>query len=313
MRRLLHRSENALPLGPPPVQRVQDLDLSTCVPFVEDHRIDTWEDFKSWVGSFETVDDWVFRGQAHAAWELSPSLDRACPARYAIGPDEYEYTVDSDEDERELLYQFKRRAHHDYPDVPKDDDFIGWLALLQHYGAPTRLLDWSESAYVGLYFAVEKEVPEDGCAVWAINRKWLQRRSDERTAAATGEKIPIGHEADRDTRLNTILNHQKRPPVVIVVNPMRLNERMAAQRGLFLLNLRRPQSFESGLAYTLLSPEAPKRIVVRKLTINPSARWSILRGLDRLNINAATLYPGIDGFARSLGSRLSYKREFSWE
>jgi hypothetical protein len=52
--------------------------------------------------------------------------------------------------------------------TPDPDDYFGWLFLAQHYGLPTRLLDWSESPLVALYFAVtEGHEDHDGC-VWAL-------------------------------------------------------------------------------------------------------------------------------------------------
>lgn len=51
------------------------------------------------------------------------------------------------------LYTFKRRARNLLTDLPSEDDYAEWFSLMQHYGAPTRLLDVSKSIFVALYFA----------------------------------------------------------------------------------------------------------------------------------------------------------------
>jgi hypothetical protein len=45
---------------------------------------------------------------------------------------------------------------HFLADTPDQDDWLEWIALMQHYGAPTRFLDWTYSLYVAVFFAVER-------------------------------------------------------------------------------------------------------------------------------------------------------------
>jgi hypothetical protein len=97
-------------------------------------------------------------------WELKTSLERHTPAE--MKPSDAEIR---------RLHEFKRRAHtYLQPQhIPAEDNAGEWLALMQHFGAPTRLLDVTESPYVAVYFAIEEAGQGvEACAVWAINRIW---------------------------------------------------------------------------------------------------------------------------------------------
>jgi hypothetical protein len=89
------------------------------------------------------------------------------------------------EPEMRTIEAFKRHAPAlaDWP-LLADDDRLGWLCVMQHYGAPTRLLDWTENALVGLYFAVSSHPSDDG-ELWAM-LPWALNE-----AAGAGWGIPI--------------------------------------------------------------------------------------------------------------------------
>src|SRR5262252_5896073 len=101
------------------------------------------------VGS-ETV---VYRGQRSAGWPLRPGLWRAQPRI----PGTHEFV------EGNLLREFKERVRLLLPQLPQSE--WEWLALAQHHGLLTRLLDWTGNPLVALFFAVEKAADEDS-AVW---------------------------------------------------------------------------------------------------------------------------------------------------
>lgn len=83
-----------------------------------------------------SADDFWYRGHASVGWGLSPSVFRT-PGRQ--------------ENERLLLKRFMQEARRHSSDVPSEE--WDWTFLAQHHFVPTRLLDWSESPLVGLYFA----------------------------------------------------------------------------------------------------------------------------------------------------------------
>jgi hypothetical protein len=89
-----------------------------------------------------------YRGQSNAAWSLEPKLMRGEHAP----------------SESHLLNRFKQSAAYLLPQRPQHE--FDWLFIMQHHGVSTRLLDWSESPLVALYFAVEND-EEDG-SLWVL-------------------------------------------------------------------------------------------------------------------------------------------------
>lgn len=112
-------------------------------------------------------DEWVFRGQSYP-WPLKPSIERNVdPARIRLSIIE-----------KQLIRDFQNHAHHYLANPPGEQEELEWLALMQHYGAPTRLLDWSRSPYVAAFFALE-EPPQEGKnpVIRAINRVHLLKEA----------------------------------------------------------------------------------------------------------------------------------------
>lgn len=101
-----------------------------------------------------------FRGHAERSWELKPTLERAADKflmkySHLFG---HEYLI---------LREFKSVAKQFLNYVPESCNYLEWMALLQHHGAPTRLLDFTNSIYVAAFFAFESSTSDS--AIWAIN------------------------------------------------------------------------------------------------------------------------------------------------
>lgn len=126
-------------------------------------KAETWDEAKEQFRQFGS--NWIFRGQAQSDWLLTTSLERITG-----------WTPGSPL-EGEIFDAFSRQAHNylEPQSVPQGD--IEWWALMQHHGVPTRLLDWTRSAYVGAFFAIDEA--DGDCALWALDGNWCQRTATE--------------------------------------------------------------------------------------------------------------------------------------
>lgn len=98
-----------------------------------------------------------FRGHSREHGNLIPSVFR---------PEHY-FPSDGHNNEQTYVLEFQRQAPSLVSNVPHIDDQLSWLFLMQHHGLPTRLLDWTESFLVALFFSVRKDFDHDG-ELWAI-------------------------------------------------------------------------------------------------------------------------------------------------
>lgn len=144
---------------------------------MNEHILFSWQDYKAALpdlfgGVQPLMKRFVFRGQANADWPLTSSFDRAY-----VGDDlERETTY-----ERYLKF-FRVLNRRLGKLLPADRDETG--AVAQHYGMPTRLLDWSLSPYAAAFFAFYyAKVERVDCthvAVWAIDAKAFPDAADPR-------------------------------------------------------------------------------------------------------------------------------------
>ena len=227
--------------------------------------------------------------------------------------------------EKILIHEFQRRSHLYLKDTPNNENIVEWLGLMRHHGAPTRLLDWTYSFFIAVYFAIENPAEkEDKYCVWAINYSWLVEtlkpifidniedlNKDGIVKKWNGLLDKMANK-DREKIYNEkIFNNDKPTKSVFFINPYRLNERSVIQQSVFLCPGNPVFSFLDNLEcnhselnklgselsdYDYSQPE------IMLYDILPDARKDILKNLYRMNINRAILFPGLDGFAASLST-----------
>lgn len=133
------------------------------------HIIESWREFQELVTGPQ-YRSWAFRGQEKSEWPLNSTISRHF-IDYKVHQDVWAHQEDR------ILRVFRRKAHLFLQHIPAEDDTFQWLALMQHHGAPTRLLDFTWSPFVAAFFALEKAKTD--CAVWAVNFPKIWERNLE--------------------------------------------------------------------------------------------------------------------------------------
>jgi len=172
---------------------------------------------------------------------------------------------------------------------------------MQHHGAPTRLLDFDYSIYIAAYFALENA--DSDCAVWAVNLWWAVRQSKKLLLRVEGKKESAqrmveftqeSHEKD----YNNLLFEKPFVRVAFSLNPFRLNERLRTQHAVFIAPGTVSDSFMRNLV-ALDGHEKSDNLI--KIVIPHELRKEALERLFDMNISRTSLFPGLDGYAQSLG------------
>jgi hypothetical protein len=249
---------------------------------------------ESWETLIRTLDDlngrmpdaW-FRGQEDHAWRLRPSINRYLtdvPPQQAA------------EMELNSLLRFMGEAHAHLPTtaLPRDpfgwdvlDNYVEWLALMQHHGAPTRMLDWSCSPYVGLYFAVTGR-PDTDAALWFFDHRAVSVALFERL------QLPVTSLIDYRVMPSTVIAAPSTTaPIVFPAMKKMRSAREIAQQGVFTFCDHLQGDHQDALAS--MSGGGFGRIRI------PAAlkRECALR-LRSMNLTPAALFPGVDGVCQSI-------------
>ena len=250
-------------------------------------ELNCWPDFHNFVSQLS--ENWAFRGQASAAWVLNNAIERTAFIHFRDGI------------EGEFLAEFQRGARNYLHRDELPEHLIEWLALMQHHGAPTRLLDLTRSPYIAAYFAFEhcRDTEQDKVAVWCINIGHLKKKALELLAQEFGEAL-----AQQQNRINEALFeklfYENRLNLVFPVEPFSMNRRYSMQQSVFLSTGTSNIPFMQQLEF--LGNDLQKSVI--KIAMPGQKKKEVLRELQAMNLHRASLFPDLDGYALSL--RLRY-------
>lgn len=262
--------------------------------------VPTWQCFMKLLPPLarESDNPWCFRGQMEDH-KLSTTFERLANNLNV-----------AEDKRRDLEWRLCREFQRSYATVatmtpPADDDYLGWLGVMQHHGAPTRLLDWTYSPYIAACFALEERLraPDSHAAVWALPTQDLRVDLEE---FLTPESVGVSANRKRlGFRLGYLRGPNAKPKRVGSVSPYHLHDRLIAQQGFFLCPTDVTAPFEANLAEL---QKQPNGLLVRKfvLTFSRDEVIKALNDLRRMNIDSASLYPDLYGLAKSLHTRAQH-------
>ena len=204
--------------------------------------------------------------------------------------------------EPHLLRNFKKYARRS---VVEQDSIWHWLSVAQHYGLPTRLLDWTYSPYVALHFATANITlfDQDG-VIWAVNylksHQLLPQRLRNKLEEEGANVFTVEMLSESISSLNefTALGSDD---FALFFEPPSIDDRITNQFGFFSVM---PDSTRSLNEWLAQHPHLWRRIII------PSAlKWEIRDKLDQANITERVLFPGLDGLSSWLKRQYSPKSE----
>lgn len=207
--------------------------------------------------------------------------------------------------ERHLLRNFQKYARS--VDVATTQRWE-WLAIGQHHGLPTRLLDWTYSPLVALHFATEEEDKWDtDGVVWSLDYVEAHKRLPKSVRrglvdGATAFTTQMLDDSDVDPMIDTGTNPKK--AYMVVLEPPSVDDRITNQyAGLSMMS--------SSTVSTQQWLESFAKPIAAKIVVPSALKAEAREKLDKSNINERVIYPGLDGLAKWL-SRYYSTPERSW-
>ena len=244
----------------------------------------------------------IFRGTCDHTYSLLPSIFRKQKHKRPGTEHEIEkYTYKSFGNERGILTSFIVEASG-YVDIPPED-LLRWAEYAQHYGVPTRFLDWTNSHLVALYFACKDKLEQDG-AVWLLNQ-WEYNTFFKGFSQTRGEII------------SDLLSGTSEVEFPFCYLPCYVDTRMSAQGSKFMVWGIKEEALEILLkdrycdigSLSDIIWENLKSAILFKITIPANCKQKLLRELDLAGISEKTLFPGLDGIGRYIERRFRFNYE----
>lgn len=268
--------------------------------------INTLEEYFKYIRHTATVLTW-FRGESKDHGHLAPKLYRD------IGKDENDGIEKRQEKERNYFLEFRRRARAFAPSIATDDIW-SWYFLIQHYGGPTRLLDWTQDATIALFFALDAErdstknpivifLSPTVLADYAFKELELER-SNKGSVLYPGD-YPTEKWIANLISVNGQSLIENMPKSPIALFPFHSDIRITAQRSCFTLFGKQGNELYKDGRY-IVCPFCNQKII-HKLVINGRKKEELRKELTRIGITSGKIYPGLDGLCKEIANEMFEK------
>jgi len=211
-----------------------------------------------------------WRGQGGIEWYLLPKVYRP-PSKG------YNY-------EQNIILRFQQRATSRYHNCPPLDNWYSWLFLMQHYGLPTRLLDWTESPLTAGFFAVceQKHWKKDG-ALYAMNPYLLND-----VQIRKNELLMPENEKARSLARKAFDKNAEDPKLIIAILPSEVDIRLMVQLSVFTVH---------GSSLSLDDVQGNVSFLI-KYKIQSEAKRLLKDQFKYLGIRESSLYPDLEHLAK---------------
>lgn len=238
----------------------------------------------------ELPNNYIYRGHARSSWNLESTLERTIGEHWSSDV--------AGKFEEHYLNLFKSKYHIYNGEEHEPKSKLAWLSVMQHYGAPTRLIDFTESPYIALYFALEAYDPllRNDLAIYAIDYASIMDISlgyiSKRDSGFTKKRSDIV--GVQDSLFDDVVDRFSYE-VIWITEPLELNARIDRQSGTFLISGDKEKKVEDLLSMPMYSEsDVVKYIIPHRIYENI---YALLR---KMNINAKTIYGDLGGLAKSI-------------
>ena len=233
--------------------------------------VQTWKEYKDWVSKvIKNKREHYYRGQMDSSWKLQTTFHREA-ALLSISLDRYLNEI------LPAIHYYICAWRNEIINCQDPNEFGAFLALLQHHGFPTPLLDWTLSPYIAAYFAF-KEI-------------------DDKSPQCDNVKIFIfdfqGWQKSFQQPLN--IRETKIAYVSILMPYARFNPRIIHQRGAYTVTNQNDMG-----AYIIKRSKEVGKTFLSSFTLSVKERTDVMRELSLMGINEMSLFPGLDGICKTM-------------